>query len=810
MSIPTESYYSSPVKTSGPPAENRTAIQAERDSRERHLVSNVPGDAFLEAYLSGRSVHLPVGWSPAQLALVQEIENVAPGAETSLYTGSSPLLRLLNLISKHVFDSLGDPNAPALVFRPGNKRHIANPYSLNQHRFPDVLAVWESSGVLEQLALTNDYLSLPDPPKTWSGLVTVGEVKVKANGSYQLGNYLRDLLQLHPGLEGVFGLAVQAKGYRLMYHNSSFIHQSTHLPWTPGPIYLLISRMYDKPFQAISMAPLREKSETPAWAMKIGEEVFVSQCARPEPGPGQRRFTTIAIHVLSSLVLFIKIFWRDARRRYFEGLMYEKAHKDQILAGLMTVEHHGYDLDEDGKRIRTTEPASGPEVKETPVRYRMLIATRDIGRALEEIRSLRQFLCVMYDACAVQRNLYRKCKILHRDISDGNIMVAPDTDEYRERCATGYADVKFVNQVLAKDKNERPNPACLVIDLGNAADPEVAQGDREARAERTGTPKFIARSVACGEPLDFNMHGSERARMPTLEGTALELHQFTYEARYQEDNSAVNSGPWPETQPEVEFTHRLFHDAESTFWVIAWVLARSARNDYQPETSWTAEFELFTNAMKEHYPTDRRPDGRLTLSSSAKKWDKILHHDLASLANMISKMHEYVRPEWAFRLELDPEHVHEALMRLLLAEITRIDESGQDIPLAVGVRSMPTQSSSRTSSRQSQSTVSQPINPRSHSQPGTSLEHFRDSAVVTSHSGRSTVSRKRNNLHLSEGPPRRSPRLEQRELERSLVIGAGDTENKESPLDQLVAEARKIRWKQASCSLQYPEQGHTD
>lgn len=82
----------------------------------------------------------------------------------------------------------------------------------------------------------------------------------------------------------------------------------------------------------------------------------------------------------------------------------------------------------------------------------MRMVTTEIGRALDEVRSLRQFLCVMYDACVVQRNLYRKCRVLHRDISYGNIMLAPNTDEYRKRCASGFAEVKFVNQVLAKEK----------------------------------------------------------------------------------------------------------------------------------------------------------------------------------------------------------------------------------------------------------------------------------------------------------------------------------------------------------------------
>ncbi|KAF8595902.1 hypothetical protein BDV93DRAFT_421068, partial [Ceratobasidium sp. AG-I] len=120
--------------------------------------------------------------------------------------------------------------------------------------------------------------------------------------------------------------------------------------------------------------------------------------------------------------LFIKDVWRDSRRRFFEPSLYAKAHQGQPLAGLMSVAHSGHVVDEDGQETRTTDIGPGPEGQATIVRYKMRITTRDIGGPLEGIRSLRQLLCVMYDACVVQRNLWRKARILHRDISDGNIM----------------------------------------------------------------------------------------------------------------------------------------------------------------------------------------------------------------------------------------------------------------------------------------------------------------------------------------------------------------------------------------------------
>jgi hypothetical protein len=83
-------------------------------------------------------------------------------------------------------------------------------------------------------------------------------------------------------------------------------------------------------------------------------------------------------------------------------------------------------------------------------------------------------------------------------------MVAPmvDSNEFYPRCDEGYDEVKYINQVLAKDRYEcvhythtlpktfpicrqaKPRPACLIIDLGNGTDLEATQGAEQALTER--------------------------------------------------------------------------------------------------------------------------------------------------------------------------------------------------------------------------------------------------------------------------------------------------------------------------------------
>ncbi|CAE6420263.1 unnamed protein product [Rhizoctonia solani] len=336
----------------------------------------------------------------------------------------------------------------------------------------------------------------------------------------------------------------------------------------------------------------------PAWATQIGNAVYLSETPRAHAGPGQRRYTTVAINLMKNDTIFIKDIWRAESRLFFEGSLLEQAHKGSRLPGLMSVHFHGYVPDGIGMRVRTT--CLDPE-KTAGGRYKVRMVTKDIGCPLEGVCSLREFL-------------------------DGNIMFAPRTDEFRERCTGGYVEVKFANQVLAKDKDAQPEPACLVIDLGNGADLKVKR-DRDALTERTGTPKFLARPVSSGELLpkdDFNSQGVD---MPPTKGPLADYSQFMHANEYQ-----LYSHPGPASEPDVEFSHRLFHDAESTFWVIVWTLARSTRQGSKLATDPEKFFRKFFHVMYRHNPTPgfTDPQTRIYLRSLS-HWNSILHPDLAKL-----------------------------------------------------------------------------------------------------------------------------------------------------------------------------------
>ncbi|CAE6396450.1 unnamed protein product [Rhizoctonia solani] len=262
---------------------------------------------------------------------------------------------------------------------------------------------------------------------------------------------------------------------------------------------------------------------------------------------------------------------------------------------------------------------------------------KDIGRPLETVTSLRQFLCVMYDACVVQRNLYRKCRILHRDISDSNIMVGPVGDEYHRRCDDSRVEVKFVNQVLRKDsKQPDPAPACMVIDLGNGADLKIARKNDQL-TDRTGTPKFIARSVSSGKLLDPDDYSSENVSLPS----PIEIRDYVHRMHTTGYQHEIIPTPNSTAQPEAKFAHQLFHDAESTFWVIVWTLVRSTSGNSEEKTH-TGEYGEFYHALCRHYPRSNVEDSRKSIfRKSPEFWTSLLYPGLESMAPMLRGMFTY-------------------------------------------------------------------------------------------------------------------------------------------------------------------------
>jgi hypothetical protein len=318
-----------------------------------------------------------------------------------------------------------------------------------------------------------------------------------------------------------------------------------------------------------------------------------------------------------------------------------------------------------------------------------------------------------------------------------------------------------------------------------------------------GTPKFIARSVAAGKLLEYPQYRTADATMPELHGRALDLYQSQSQAgnQYQTYIESVKGGTDPqETEAEkLPFSHKLFHDAESTFWVIAWTLARSAGQGYETEAFQKDDmYSIFIQAMMDHFTTPYDP--RMSLRSSVSFWQEVLHGDLEGLAPMLSHMHRYIFPEWAYRDELDAEHVHEALMRLLLAEIVRIEDSNADIPLKYVCRNSPPSTHSVKASTSFQSSTSQSTSVGRAKGPTAGAGPLQVERQTRSVSG--GRKRSRSQLGDSSSPkPRRSPRLAELQLGES---GRSMLERLAPVAESVITDAKAMKWSVKTYDLEHP------
>ncbi|KAJ2708015.1 hypothetical protein H4R19_004851, partial [Coemansia spiralis] len=111
--------------------------------------------------------------------------------------------------------------------------------------------------------------------------------------------------------------------------------------------------------------------------------------------------------------------------------------------------------------------------QDTPFCLHVRYAMTPIGQRLEEVESVLEYIIVLRDVMRLVMALHDECEILHRDISDGNILIW-------------------------RDENGRVHG--MLIDFDCALDMSVA--GLPIRQERTGTPCFMSVANLEGLPVD--------------------------------------------------------------------------------------------------------------------------------------------------------------------------------------------------------------------------------------------------------------------------------------------------------------------
>jgi hypothetical protein len=186
-----------------------------------------------------------------------------------------------------------------------------------------------------------------------------------------------------------------------MYHDASAIHQTEEYDdWELGPLCAFVYQLYQDPFGDPSMKVYETKERKPTWAIKVGSSVYTALDAPVQKGLGQRRFTA-HVEDQSGRRHFVKDFYFDPSRRFYEVDLLSRAHSNGRIPGLMDVPSlgHGHVSDGHGGIIKTTSLGNGPGGKPVITRHKIRIVTPDVGEPLTNVKTMRQLWTIVFDAC---------------------------------------------------------------------------------------------------------------------------------------------------------------------------------------------------------------------------------------------------------------------------------------------------------------------------------------------------------------------------------------------------------------------------
>ncbi|KAI0753628.1 hypothetical protein C8Q74DRAFT_1305899 [Fomes fomentarius] len=321
---------------------------------------------------------------------------------------------------------------------------------------------------------------------------------------------------------------------------------------------------------------------------------------------------------------------------------------------------------------------------------------------IPDAKSVNDLLKIIYDVLEVHRLVAKRRDVLHRDMSIYNILMYPKWGKF-----TNHKFIKdlppLIDDILGGQlrNSDEYQALCLLTDFDNSAMLDDTSQPNEL-ALRTGTPMYIARSVAAGRlwvtPTSFKYSKP----MPELIPAARELYDKLHgPERYKlyEDvpGVTIHGGiPPPPTMDTTDlelppgFRHKLEYDAESTFWTTAAALLQ-----VQPakgmDTSITcgnlkamwAEFERHTIGERGVDQTDSREAA--FLGRMLPGYANAFLPCMQDVAALLFHMAQQVRPSYGLMSTPPPhdDHLHEALQRLILNYL--VEHRDNDIELTPGV-----------------------------------------------------------------------------------------------------------------------------
>ncbi|KZV94109.1 hypothetical protein EXIGLDRAFT_748782 [Exidia glandulosa HHB12029] len=662
----------------------------------------------------------------------KHIRNIRSKGETAAYAHTLALLNVLCAAYDRVHDVPEEQRLAFVDHHSHSPRHHPHSY-INKcaKQQPDIVAIYKRlAKLLEQdieVWEARDKNGLK-PAVAWHHILSALEGKGPLSGDplCQAATYAGSLLQARPDLPANFCIAYEANDFRILLSDSAAVYATPRIAWDDANalrLLLLYMHSLHQPLlvdPTISLAPPgstrsvdwadRPYACPPVWLVSDDQTQYRVDQILSVGEPWTRmnwvgrstHYGPLGEDMVDGPAVIIKDSYSDTRRldASSEGAILDEIHKNgQHVLGVMRKKHAYRVVDGDGNaigsivvRIRITNPQPGPQkVIPRRLKYR-LILDGSADRSLSTCRSVKEFLMVMYDVLEVDWFLYQICGIHHRDISPWNVIRLTDVD--LAALALSISDLslsvrneqpKFIRALLSykdADFTRKNLPSCLVIDFDNAK-----QGGLLVGAHRTGTPTFIARAK-CTMPQPPN--NSALRPMLALEGVPYESYVQVHGVEHYEAQSKLHSERTFDHDrcdralnasdlSTVTVADSIRHDAESCYWIFAWFLALAlpaSAKDKEDDTIGMGD--AFARLDKHRIVGwDDSRDGIITRGTSTIYWQGVLHSDMQAFAPLMAALTRLQTPSYdLWEPKIDECNLHEAMQRLILCEIWRLQTEG--------------------------------------------------------------------------------------------------------------------------------------
>ncbi|KAI5116182.1 hypothetical protein M0805_002681 [Coniferiporia weirii] len=664
------------------PVKSKYSLSSNTHRSATHTRNNTVASAqffrvneFERRYLRNETVKMPSDWPTMKQDIMSQLANRK--TESVMY----PLIcRLLTEISLAVSGSTEDSGS-CLVFRAIANIPSQGKFEGSKMR-PDIACVMSTRKEAVGIARTGKH----DDPVHWNELVSLCEVKKASTGDVhvQAGSYLYVLPRCRPDLAGMLYMSWENQHFHLYWSDTSGIIRSPSYPFSKARswkiLFLYVRTIWDPlpsfPTRDPTMSLSMGRSLTPKWKIQTKQRMFIAELFFSTSAHGRQ--TCVFLDEVAKRV--IKDHWRDTHRRFRESIIL------QMIKGVpgvvqvdfsevITVEIEGAEVP-----LRTNEMHSGPNAlkerdgstRSAPHREKQRSVLKTTGDGLDKRTTVRQLLMALYDGIEGHGLCLGKKRVLHRDVSQNNIIINP---VHHDTKLDDYPDAKFINQVLDPSITEIKEEGAL-IDWDNAANlNELTEAN--PLTNRTGTPMFVACAVANGR-VARNL--DERPEFPEISDRARELYSKAYGSeKYELYRNAINNAPALQRESpraRIVVEHCGHHDIESFFWVLVFQLLHA-----WPE----GEEDLVTdraNEMMQTFENHNFKEGGADIRASIlfnieeDQWCEVLHPGLKKLAGMLAGLTFYMKTEWLLwkACGLPEDHCHEAMKCLLLDGILLLDD----------------------------------------------------------------------------------------------------------------------------------------